>query len=303
MVIPKLFAVVDMRIRHFRDTAVSCLTSAVVHLAAGWGLAWSFTHSAPEFSLESSAATGEISSVLTLSMSAETAEPTVIAPQPPMQLSEQVDPPKTAELPDQPPPPTSGAKDHASISQRPIVVRERLSRVVALATLPPLERADEEPADMPAHHPQQEVTPLCEELWKRTTDLPKRIDFEAVEKLLQQVSANRPIAVRTEMAIESADSMQGSKVDRLPKPGPRNLPPAYPAAARQSGHSGRVLLSVLVAVDGTAQDVQLAKSSGYPSLDEAALAAVKQWRFEPARRNGAAVKFSIDVPIRFRLTP
>ena len=47
--------------------------------------------------------------------------------------------------------------------------------------------------------------------------------------------------------------------------------------------------------------MRIAESSGTPSLDEAALAAVRQWRFTPARRNGEAAEDVVLVPVSFTL--
>lgn len=90
--------------------------------------------------------------------------------------------------------------------------------------------------------------------------------------------------------------------DALKLPGyDRNPPPAYPAAARRAKQEGRVLLAVVVSAQGRALSVALKQSSGFPLLDEAALAGVKSWRFKPARLAGIAVETAVDVPIRFQL--
>ena len=52
---------------------------------------------------------------------------------------------------------------------------------------------------------------------------------------------------------------------------------------------------------GASDAVTILVSSGHPLLDDAALAAVRGWRFNPATRGGAAVAAPVDVPIRFRL--
>ena len=81
----------------------------------------------------------------------------------------------------------------------------------------------------------------------------------------------------------------------------RNPPPRYPPSARRNGEQGTVLLRVWVAADGTTTRTELARSSGSGTLDDAALAAVKNWRFVPARRGGEAVEGVVTVPLEFRL--
>lgn len=80
-----------------------------------------------------------------------------------------------------------------------------------------------------------------------------------------------------------------------------NLPPLYPISARRRHDQGRVLLRVDVAPDGTATGLRVLRSSGSPVLDEAALEAVRLWRFVPARLADRAVAATADVPISFRL--
>ena len=80
-----------------------------------------------------------------------------------------------------------------------------------------------------------------------------------------------------------------------------NAPPRYPYLARRRGQEGRAVLRVEVTADGRAAAVRLHESSGYRLLDEAALEAIKQWRFTPAKRGGIPVAGSVDIPISFKL--
>ena len=81
-----------------------------------------------------------------------------------------------------------------------------------------------------------------------------------------------------------------------------NLRPVYPHAARLQGIEGRVLLLAHVLADGRCADVQHCnKPAVTPELDEAALNAVRRWRFIPAYRGQDAVDSRVIVPIRFRL--
>ena len=80
-----------------------------------------------------------------------------------------------------------------------------------------------------------------------------------------------------------------------------NPRPAYPLAARRRGDQGTVLIRVLVTAEGLAASVGLEKSSGHPALDEVALAAVKTWRFIPARQGTQAIESHYVVPIVFKV--
>ncbi|MES2180740.1 MAG: energy transducer TonB [Pseudomonadota bacterium] len=80
-----------------------------------------------------------------------------------------------------------------------------------------------------------------------------------------------------------------------------NPAPDYPALSRRKGEQGRVLLRVLVSTKGDAENVQLENSSGSNRLDQAAIDAVKKWRFIPAKRNNQAISAYVLVPVKFSL--
>ena len=77
--------------------------------------------------------------------------------------------------------------------------------------------------------------------------------------------------------------------------------PAYPAEASRRHQQGRVIVHCDVGIDGTVSRVSLKSSSGYPLLDDAAVATARSWRFVPATRGGEAVAGSIDQPIDYGL--
>ena len=80
-----------------------------------------------------------------------------------------------------------------------------------------------------------------------------------------------------------------------------NPKPDYPLVARQFGLSGKVLVRVLVEIDGAPRKILIADSSGHDILDQAALRSVKHWRFLPARHSGQAYASWIEFNVRFDL--
>ena len=80
-----------------------------------------------------------------------------------------------------------------------------------------------------------------------------------------------------------------------------NPAPDYPPLSRRLNEEGRVLMRVLVSADGSAEDVRVTKSSGSERLDNAAVDAVKRWRFVPATRNNQPLSAYVLVPIKFSL--
>lgn len=80
-----------------------------------------------------------------------------------------------------------------------------------------------------------------------------------------------------------------------------NPKPSYPPLSRRLNEQGRVVLRVHVAADGSTLDVLLHSSSGHSRLDNSALAAVRRWKFAPARLGQDAVAAWVRVPIEFSL--
>lgn len=78
--------------------------------------------------------------------------------------------------------------------------------------------------------------------------------------------------------------------------------PTYPPAARRAGEEGTVRLKVLVDEKGRPKDVAVATSSGFARLDEAAMAAVRKWRFVAATNGSNPISAWTQVAITFRLT-
>ncbi|OJT98565.1 MAG: hypothetical protein BGN82_02075 [Alphaproteobacteria bacterium 65-7] len=81
-----------------------------------------------------------------------------------------------------------------------------------------------------------------------------------------------------------------------------NPAPIYPNMSRRLREVGTTVLRVRVSAAGLPLDVLMGTSSGYSRLDEAAMAAVKKWKFQPAQRNGNAVEAWVLVPVEFSLT-
>ncbi len=77
--------------------------------------------------------------------------------------------------------------------------------------------------------------------------------------------------------------------------------PPYPRRAREMGWEGTVVLRVEVKLDGTVGAVSVHRTSGYLTLDEAALIAVKRWRFAPPTDGAFSFSTVVDVPVRFDL--
>ena len=75
--------------------------------------------------------------------------------------------------------------------------------------------------------------------------------------------------------------------------------PVYPALAKTGRIQGMVLLRATITESGILEDVTVI--GGHPMLVQAALDAVRQWRYAPARINGVIVRSSVDISVNFKL--
>lgn len=91
---------------------------------------------------------------------------------------------------------------------------------------------------------------------------------------------------------------------------PKNVPtlqcafvkPDYPSMSRRRGESGTAYVHFVVGVTGKIESIDLQKSSGYPRLDDAALAAMRATTCRPYIENGQAIRAARTQPYNFGLT-
>ncbi|TXG93414.1 MAG: energy transducer TonB [Rhodocyclaceae bacterium] len=75
-------------------------------------------------------------------------------------------------------------------------------------------------------------------------------------------------------------------------------PPRYPTESRRKREQGTVLLALTLGLDGRVATISVARSSGFERLDQAALSAVRKWRWAPYVQDGkpAMVKGVFEIP-------
>lgn len=108
-----------------------------------------------------------------------------------------------------------------------------------------------------------------------------------------------PAAAAPDVGVAAAQpivQLPSSNADYL-----QNPLPAYPPISRRLNEQGRTMLRVLIGADGKPQATEIAKSSGFARLDDAALATVMRWRFVPGKRGGVAEAMWFNVPINWVL--
>ncbi len=105
------------------------------------------------------------------------------------------------------------------------------------------------------------------------------------------------------LALALLSGMEPDEVRIPPKSKASNVIPSYPPELLRRGVEGKVLLRLLISDEGKVLIVRVEKSSGHKAFDDAALDAVRKWRFEPATVNGTPIQCQTHLPFTFYLQP
>lgn len=78
----------------------------------------------------------------------------------------------------------------------------------------------------------------------------------------------------------------------------RHVAPAYPSGAAATGKTGGVMVGVIIDRAGNVEAAKVISSTD-PVFESAAVAAVRQWRFTPGRKDGQLISMSFIFPVDF----
>lgn len=177
----------------------------------------------------------------------------------------------------------------------PKPVPKKVKRIMPKKRVKPVvQKRVEKPAQMLEKAQEVPVTPMQVPV-QQTSNVTPVIEQELVqnEDVATAVEETAPVQAQEEAVIEP------------PKFGVaylHNPAPSYPSLSHRAGEEGQVILKVLVSASGLANTVAVEKSSQFTRLDQAALAAVKQWRFVPAKKGNETMSAYVLVPISFSLS-
>lgn len=152
--------------------------------------------------------------------------------------------------------------------------------------------------DEPVSEPEPEIEPVKPEIELATP----------VDEPMPQVDIPEIAAPPAEVAMPPSESAiaatptesVGATAQQLKTT--TRVEPVYPASSRRAGEEGTVRLRVLVDERGRPGDVKVMTSSGFSRLDQAAIDAVKRWRFQAATNGSQPIKTWTQVAITFKLT-
>lgn len=180
---------------------------------------------------------------------------------------------------------------------------EQLTIQVSTITIPATKPTPAPPAKplLASKPPRKRVQPKPK---LKKIELAQAAEFSELEQLLNQQlhpvndvtpAPNQPEKPMLESEAQPyTEAYMSAAYDKNPKPD-------YPSVARSRGWQGRVVLKVLVSEAGKVETIGIEQSSGHDTLDEAALEAVKNWQFVPAKRGELNEACSVLVPIIFSL--
>ncbi|UPR36048.1 energy transducer TonB [Vibrio splendidus] len=128
----------------------------------------------------------------------------------------------------------------------------------------------------------------------KPTPQPEKLANKKVDKNMDE-SANQP------QEVNQGVSNQEPVLVTKPSFSARPTPPNYPRQARRRGVEGVATYEIWLDAEGKQIKQALVNSSGALMLDNAALDAIKQWKFSPHTVNGRAIAHRVQIPVRFRL--
>ena len=209
-----------------------------------------------------------------------------------------------------------------SIPPRKIIQVQLMSMSPAISqkkTVPVTQQSPESPVPVKAEsQPQSAKLHVSAEKTKnRTKDKPLLKKQSLVKrKQVGQIQQNNPLPLTTQKdatptstsATHSSSQNQTSKENKTPETPARldtsylsNPAPEYPANARESEQEGTVLLQVKVSATGSVLQINVHRSSGYSALDQAAINAVRYWKFAPASTGNVTQEDNVIIPVSFSL--
>ncbi|MGB3341504.1 MAG: TonB family protein [bacterium] len=172
-------------------------------------------------------------------------------------------------------------------------------RRIAVATLPP---SVEEEVTMPTEAETLTEKPEI----KPEEEVKKPPEIVAPEKLLEAAAKKETTAV----VIAPPDSGTATPFITPPEPPKpsvvtratpvKQVQPRYPDAAKAVGAVGRIVVRVVVGIDGKVKSATVLSSFGNPACEAEALAAAKKWEFKPATNDGVPFEQKISIPFSFK---
>jgi protein TonB len=147
---------------------------------------------------------------------------------------------------------------------------------------------EQKPQETP---PQPVIKPLDRTLADLPSDVPAKIDIAVMPDVFVEPTPG-PSTITAEVG--GAPEIAPARSFAIT----HQVSPQYPAASRRAGESGTVLLDIVIGPNGAPTEINVERSSGYTALDQAAVTAVRLWRFTVSSDASYA---RVHLPVSFRL--
>lgn len=132
----------------------------------------------------------------------------------------------------------------------------------------------------------------------RTSPLPRCVAAESCDSLVPRVYG--PLILILLLALSGCVALTGDGRPRLDLS--EGAQPVYPPAAKEAGMEGEVTVVYTVTASGEVEDIRVLEADPAEIFDDAALAAVRTWRYRPLRQDGEPVVLeNVVSTLKFRL--
>jgi protein TonB len=176
----------------------------------------------------------------------------------------------------------------------PLIYTEALPKgqlTTFLVAPPPPPPPPPPPAAAPVVKVHKVETDLNNGQLRTPTAIPKKVAM-----IKEDIISSAPVAVPKVATPQKVRVSQGVSEGLLL----HKVTPSYPPLAKQARIQGAVLLQATIGKDGSIQNLRV--QSGHPMLTQAAIDAVRQWKYKPYLLNGEAVEVETTVQVNFTLS-
>ncbi len=144
--------------------------------------------------------------------------------------------------------------------------------------------------------PQPILENLPEDPSEVPPNLPPELESRELPNPIEEMTALPELSAAVISPVETA------QIKTPPRMANARIRPSYPRESREKGEEGKVVLDVVVSVEGRAEKVTIVESSGFERLDEAAKKAIRSARFVPARTaEDTPTAAVLRIPLVFKL--
>nr|WP_283163611.1 energy transducer TonB [Brenneria tiliae] len=186
----------------------------------------------------------------------------------------------------------------------PVLTSDQGEREIA----PVVEKQPAPPAPLPPPVKREVKTPPKPQVKPRPVQ-PKTVTPPQPVARIERPSAPASASPATATELTPGNS-RGNMMQNNPGAIPKNVAsvgcavpqPEYPRRARRLQQEGEVLIRLVIGPDGRLLKHEIARGSGYETLDQAAMSAVAQARCTPYRENGQAISVMTLQPVNFKLS-